>query len=148
MVKKLMILAILIPFLVLAGGFTGSRLHETLAGIDSRVKLAKEVLAISKGIDLKEKNAGKNSNSEVQEESYEIKAYKASGKTEARVYAEASLVLKRFYVGGWLFGGFIGLAISLMIGGRMMPVYRTDYITNKGRCFSCARCVDYCPMKP
>ena len=148
MVKKLMILAILIPFLVLAGGFTGSRLHETLAGIDSRVKLAKEVLAISKGIDLKEKNAGKNSNSEVQEESYEIKAYKASGKTEARVYAEASLVLKRFYVGGWLFGGFTGLAIALMIGGRMMPVYRTDYITNKGRCFSCARCVDYCPMKP
>ncbi|MCX6287164.1 MAG: 4Fe-4S binding protein [Bacteroidetes bacterium] len=147
MVKKMMILTVLIPFLVLAFGYTGSRLHETLAGVDSRVKLAKEVLAISKSSDLKEKKTGANSNSAVAEESYEIKAYKSSGKTEAQVYEEASMVLKKFYVGGWLFGGFIGLVFGMMTAGRMMPVYRTDYVTNKGRCFSCARCVDYCPVK-
>ena len=83
----------------------------------------------------------------MRDESFEIKAFKASGKTESQVYSEASAVLKKFYIGGWLFGGFIGLAIALMIGGRMLPVYRADYVTNKGRCFSCARCVDYCPVK-
>ena len=61
--------------------------------------------------------------------------------------AEAGDVIKSFYVGGWLIGGFIGLAVALMIAGRLMPVYRKDYMTNKGRCFSCARCTDYCPVK-
>jgi len=139
MVKKMMILTLLVPFLVLVFGYTGSRMQDALAGVDSRVKLAKEVLSL-KGM----QDAGNR----MQEESFEIKAYKAAGKTEAQVFSEAESVLKKFYVGGWLFGGFIGLAIALMIGGRMMPVYRTDYVTNKGRCFSCARCVDYCPVKP
>ncbi len=138
MVKKMMMLTILVPFLVLIFGYTGSRLQETFAGVDSRVKLAKEVLALSKMQDAGNK---------MQDDSYEIKAFKASGKTESQVYSEASAVLKKFYVGGWLFGGFIGLAIALMTGGRMLPVYRTDYVTNKGRCFSCARCTDYCPVK-
>ena len=148
MVRNMMILTVLVPFLVLGFGYAGSRIHETLAGVDSRVKLAKEVLAISKGNDQTDKNAELNRNPGQAEESYEIKAYRAAGKTEAGVYADAEKVLDRFYVGGWLFGGFIGLAIALMIGGRMMPVYRTDYVTNKARCFSCARCVDYCPVKP
>ena len=147
MAKKLMILTLLIPVLILAGGWTGSRLHETLAGVDSRVKLAKEVLALSTGGSPEGTTKAGISETSVQEESFEIKAYKASGKTEAQVYSEASLVLKKFYLGGWLFGGFIGLAFGLMIAGRIMPVYRTDYVTNKARCFSCVRCVDYCPVK-
>lgn len=141
-------LAILTPLLVFAFGYTGSRLHETLAGVDTRVKLAKEVMALSKVPGQKTDKTIENSNSEPGTESYEIKAYKAAGKTETQVYSDASLVLKKFYAGGWLFGGFIGLAIALMIGGRMLPVYRTDYVTNKARCFSCLRCVDYCPVKP
>ena len=136
MVKKMMALVILVPFLVLIFGYTGSRMQDTLAGVDSRVKLAKEVLALSKTTD---QPAG--------EESFEIKAYKASGKTESQVYSEASAVLKKFYIGGWLLGGFTGLVIALLIAGRMLPVYRKDYVTNKGRCFSCARCTDYCPIK-
>jgi len=136
MVKKMMALVILVPFFVLIFGYTGSRMQDTLAGVDSRVKLATEVLALSKTTD---QPAG--------EESFEIKAYKASGKTESQVYSEASAVLKKFYIGGWLLGGFTGLVISLLIAGRMLPVYRKDYVTNKGRCFSCARCTDYCPIK-
>jgi len=146
MVKKMMILTVVIPFLVLAFGFTGSSLHETLASVDSRVKLAKEVLALSAGIRPDEKKAGETLQPAA-EESFEIKAFKASGKTEAQVYSDASIVLKKFYVSGWLFGGFIGLAFGLMIAGRMVQVYRTDYVTNKARCFSCLRCVDYCPVK-
>ncbi len=138
MVKKMMLLTILVPFMVLISGYAGSRMQDTLAGADSRVKLAKEVMALS---------VMQDAGNSIQDDSFEIKAYKTSGKTESQVYSEASAVLKKFYIGGWLFGGFIGLAIALMIGGRMIPVYRTDYVTNKGRCFSCLRCVDYCPVK-
>jgi len=138
MVRKMMILTLLVPFLVLIFGYAGSRMQDTLAGVDARVKLAKEVMALSRIQD-----AGYG----MQDESFEIKAYKASGKTESQVYSEASAVLKKFYFGGWLFGGFTGLVIALLIAGRMLPVYRKDYVTNKGRCFSCARCTDYCPIK-
>jgi len=147
MVKKMMILTILVPILLLVFGYTGSRMQYALAGVDSRVKLAKEVLALSKGTGIPEKNAGGNTRSVPEEESFEIKAFKASGKTEAQVYSDASIVLKKFYVGGWLFGGFTGLVIAMLIAGRMLPVYRKDYVTNKGRCFSCTRCTDYCPIK-
>ncbi|MCX6283627.1 MAG: 4Fe-4S binding protein [Bacteroidetes bacterium] len=144
-VRKMMILTVFVPFIVLVFGYAGSRMQDTLAGVDSRVKLAKEVMALSG-----KQDAGygmQDAGYKMQDDSYEIKAYKASGKTESQVYSEASAVVKKFYIGGWLFGGFIGLAIALMIGGRIMPVYRTDYVTSKGRCFSCLRCVDYCPVK-
>ncbi|MEI8004922.1 MAG: 4Fe-4S binding protein [Bacteroidota bacterium] len=145
MVKKMMLLIVLIPFLVLIFGYTGSRMQDTLAGVDSRVKLAKEVMEQARMQDAgyKMRDAGYG----MQDESYEIKAYKASGKTESQVYSEASAVLKKFYLGGWLYGGFTGLVIAMLIAGRMLPVYRKDYVTNKGRCFSCARCTDYCPIK-
>ncbi len=153
MVKKMMMLVLIIPVLVIAFGYAGSRMQDALAGVDSRVKLAKEVLALKgmqdAGSGMRDAgNKMQDAGYRMQDESFEIKAYKAAGKTEAQVYSEAETVLHKFYVGGWLFGGFIGLSIALMIGGRMLPVYRTDYVTNKGRCFSCARCVDYCPVKP
>ncbi|MCX6280538.1 MAG: 4Fe-4S binding protein [Bacteroidetes bacterium] len=149
MVKKMMMLTVLVPFLVLIFGYTGSRMQDTLAGVDYRVKLAKEVMALSKMQDAKagSREPGAGSRKQVQDDSFEIKAYKASGKTESQVYSEASAVLKKFYLGGWLFGGFTGLVIAMLIAGRMLPVYRKDYVTNKGRCFSCARCTDYCPIK-
>ncbi len=171
MVKKMMMMVLIVPVLVIAFGYAGSRMQDTLAGVDPRVKLAKEVLSGMRdaGSGMRDAGSGmrdagykmqdagykmqdagykmRDAGYKMRDESFEIKAFKASGKTESQVYSEASAVLKKFYIGGWLFGGFIGLAIALMIGGRMLPVYRADYVTNKGRCFSCARCVDYCPVK-
>jgi polyferredoxin len=167
LVRKMMMLTLLIPLMVAAFGFAGAGMHKVLAGVDRRVKLAKEVTELNRGSseqvnansNAESTNAGRSAQSAStgsssavktplpEEDSFEIKAYKASGKTEAQVMAEAGDVIKSFYVGGWLFGGFIGLAVALMIAGRLMPVYRKDYMTNKGRCFSCARCTDYCPVK-
>ena len=122
-----------IPFLMLAGGWTGSRLHEPLAGVNAKVKLAKQILN-----PVTDKN---------QVETFEIEAFKSAGKQQAQVFTEASDMLHKFYIGGWSLGGFIGLVFGGLIAGRMITKHRTDYTPNKGTCFSCARCVDYCPVK-
>lgn len=133
MARKLIFITLLIPFLVFVGGWTGSRLHEPLAGVNAKVRLAKQIL-----------NPVSNTN---QPETFEIQAFKSAGKQQSQVFAEAADVLHKFYIGGWILGGFIGLVFGGLIAGRMVTKHRTDYIPNKGTCFSCARCVDYCPVK-
>ena len=133
MVRKLILVCFLIPFLAAAGGWTGIQLHETLAGVSPKVKLAKELL-----------DPASPGN---QTEPFEITAFRSSGKSSAEVFTEATGVIKRFYTGSWILGGFIGFIFGVVIAGRMLITWRTDYVPNKGACFSCARCVDYCPVK-
>lgn len=132
-IRKFILVCMMIPLFVVIGGYLGSQIHETFALVNSKVRLAE---TISDPVKMKE-----------QPESFEIKAFRSSGKPATEVYSEASAILKKFYVGGWILGGFIGLVFGILIAGRMMTRYRTDYIPNKGTCFSCARCVDYCPIK-
>jgi NosR/NirI family nitrous oxide reductase transcriptional regulator len=131
--RKLIFITFLIPILMLAGGWTCSQLHESLAGVNAKVKLAKQILN-----PVVDKN---------QAETFEIEAFKSQGKQQAQVFAEASDVLHKFYIGSWILGGFIGLVFGGLIAVEMIIKHRTDYIPNKGTCFSCTRCVDYCPVK-
>jgi NAD-dependent dihydropyrimidine dehydrogenase PreA subunit len=131
--RKLIFITILIPFLMFVGGWTGSRLHEPLAGVNAKVRLAKQILN-----PVTEKD---------QPETFEIQAFKSQGKQQNQAFAEASAVLTEFYWGGWILGGFIGLVFGGLIAGRMITKHRTDFIPNKGTCLSCVRCVDYCPVK-
>jgi NosR/NirI family nitrous oxide reductase transcriptional regulator len=131
--RNFILICLLIPLLIVTGGFLGSQIHETLALVNSKVRLAQTV---SDPVKMQE-----------QPETFEAKAFRSSGKTVEQVYSDASLILKRFYAGGWILGGFIGLVFGMLIAGRMMAKYHTDYVPNKGTCFSCTRCVDYCPIK-
>lgn len=132
-VKKLILITLLIPFLMIAGGWSGAKLHETLALVHPKVRLAAMVL--------------NPETANIKPEPIEITAFLSSGKPAATLYMEASVLLNRFYIGGWILGGFMGLVFGLVIAGRMLVPYRTDYVPNKGTCFSCVRCVDYCPVK-
>ncbi|MEI8048800.1 MAG: 4Fe-4S binding protein [Bacteroidota bacterium] len=133
MARKLIFITFLIPILMLAGGWVGSRLHEPLAGVNAKVRLAKQILN-----PVTDKN---------QAETFEMQAFKSSGKQQSQAFSEASVVLHKFYIGSWILGGFIGLVFGGLIAGRMMTKHQTDYTPNKGTCFSCVRCVDYCPVK-
>jgi NosR/NirI family transcriptional regulator, nitrous oxide reductase regulator len=132
-VKKLILISVLIPFLTIAGGWTGSQLHETLAGVHSKVKLAKQVLNPVKDTKIAE--------------TFEIQAYKSSGKPESQVYQEALIILDKFNTGSWILGCFIGLVFGFLVAGRMLKKHNPDYVPHKGKCLSCARCIDFCPIK-
>lgn len=60
---------------------------------------------------------------------------------------EATVIRRKFYKGGWIAGGFMGLVIGMTILGQVVYRKRTDYQPHKGNCYSCGRCMSYCPVK-
>jgi polyferredoxin len=133
LVKKLILYCLIIPFLMAVCGWTASKYYESFAKVNFKVKLATEIMQ------------SKNSESEVIP--LEITAFRSSGNSEEVLFEEAKVILNRFYLGNWFLGGFIGLVFGLTLARLTIIPYKTDYTTNKGTCFSCARCVDYCPVK-
>lgn len=132
--RKLIFITFLIPLLMFVGGWTASKLHEPLASVNPKVRLAKQILN-----PVSDKN---------QIETFEISAFKSAGKPQSEAFSEAANVLKTFYTGSWILGGFLGLVFGALIAARLITKHRTDYTPNKATCYSCVRCVDFCPVKP
>ncbi len=132
-VRRLAMQFLLLPAVVLAAGWAGAELHLVLARMHPVVSLAEEVLA---------HDAGKSG-----EVSDPVKAYRASGKPLAELLSEADALQGRFRTGGWLAGGFLGLAFAWkrihLLVRRKSPWYDLD----RGACFSCGRCFSYCPYE-
>ena len=117
---------------MLVGGYVGSRFSENLAKVNHRVQLAQEIMNPDTS----------------KPESFEVTAFKSAGQSPEQLYAEVDGILNKFYVGGWILGGFLGLVFGLTLTSLSVFNYREDYTPNKGTCLSCARCIDYCPVKP
>jgi len=136
-VRRFVVFAAIIPALVFVGGWTGSQFHENLAKVNPKIQLAQEIYEMEKI----------NQTDSLYVESIEVEAFKTSGKSVDELYAEADKILKQFYIGGWILGGFLGLVFGLTLASLSIYRYRKDYEPNKGTCLSCARCMDYCPVK-
>ncbi len=131
-VKRYSWLIIIIPLLMFIGGWTMASFHETLAKVNPKVRLASLIYETPSVLD--------------EDATIEIDAFLSSGQTRAELYTMAADIVSDFYLGGWLLGAFLGLVIGLVLARLTIIRFRTDYTPNKGTCFSCARCVDYCPV--
>jgi ferredoxin len=58
---------------------------------------------------------------------------------------EAAAIRHRFLIGGWLFGAWTGLVIGIKLISLSILRKRADYEPDRGACFACGRCFDYCP---
>ncbi len=132
-VRRLILFSVLTPLLVVLGGFAGSRLHHRMAGVNPKVRLEK-TLALPE-----------DQLSPLQQ--VDVTAFRSSGTTIENLQADVDKILGQFNRGGWIMGGFIGLVFGLTLAGLSIPRYRTGYWPNKGTCLSCARCIEYCPVK-
>lgn len=133
MIIRFLGLAVIIPLLVYIGGWSAAQISEELALVNPKVSLANELI---------EANANPS-----QKESLNIESFRTSGKSVDELLQESTTLLKQFKTGAWVMGGFIGLAIGLTLASLAIFRYREDYEPNKGACLSCARCVDFCPVK-
>lgn len=133
MVKRSIVLSLMIPLLMLVGGYAGSLMHESLARVNHKVQLAESLLQF-------DANSG-------EEIPVEIESFKSLGQPPEELYAEAAAIVKQFYMGGWILGAIIGLVFGLTLARLTIYRYRTDYEPNKGRCLSCTRCMEYCPVE-
>jgi NosR/NirI family transcriptional regulator, nitrous oxide reductase regulator len=132
--KKLLgFLIILLPVLVLSGGWAGSRLGSSWARVHSTVRLAEQVNVENQGLTKETTDASS--------------AFRSTGKPIKELYDEASAIGNRFNYGGWLFGGFVGLVAGLKLIMPSIRKQRTDYQADQAGCLACGRCFKSCPRE-
>jgi NAD-dependent dihydropyrimidine dehydrogenase PreA subunit len=83
----------------------------------------------------------------VQDTTDASEAFRATGKQTEELYREASNIRADFGIGGWFFGGFIGMVIGLTFISLSTWRQRTDYEADRASCLACGRCFKYCPKE-
>ena len=131
--KRLTLLMVLLPVLALSVGWAGSKLKNVTARMHATVRLAERVYLEDAG------KAEGTTNASL--------AFRATGKPTEQLYAEASNIRAKFTLGGWFFGGFVGLIAGLKLIGLSRRVGRTDYEADRASCLACGRCFEYCPKE-
>ncbi|UCC98814.1 MAG: 4Fe-4S binding protein [Phycisphaerales bacterium] len=131
--KRLGFFLLILPVLVLLGGWAGSSLKAVAARAHETVRLAERIYLEETG--------------EVTETTDASAAFRATGKEIEELYADASSIRAQFGFGGWFFGGFAGLVIGLKLIGLSVWRQRTDYEADRASCLACGRCFEYCPRE-
>lgn len=131
--KRFIIYVALIPVLTVLGGWIGSKSHVFLSRAHSDVYLAELMIS--------------QPELRADEENLDIQAFLESGDTFEQLVEQASVIREKFRVGGWVLGGFIGLVLGITLMNQVVFRRREDYEPHKGDCFSCGRCMDYCPVE-
>jgi NosR/NirI family transcriptional regulator, nitrous oxide reductase regulator len=131
--KRFILYALLIPVWIAAGVFVGEKSHIFLSKANPDVYLA-ELLISNPDI----KNDPDN---------LDVQTFLASDKTMETLVAEAEEIREDFYTGSMIVGGFLGLVIGMTLLNTLVFRKRQDYVPHKGNCFSCGRCMDYCPVE-
>jgi NosR/NirI family nitrous oxide reductase transcriptional regulator len=130
--RRFILYIALIPVLTLLGGWIGSKSHVFLSRMHPDVYLAELMIT--------------HPELKADEENLDIQAFLESGETFEELVAQATLIRTKFRKGGWAFGGFIGLVLGITLMNQVVFRRKEDYEPHKGDCFSCGRCMDYCPV--
>lgn len=131
--RRLIALIALAPLIVVATGWLGAQMHAPLSRLNNTVILAEQVFA---------EDAGLTDTTTLRSESF-----RELGDSTDDLYAEAMLVRASMRRGGWLFGGFVGLAIAGGLIKYSIRRTRTDYEPDRIECLSCGRCLSFCPVR-
>ena len=126
-------LAVLIPALVLAGGWLGHRASLPLSKVNATVQLAEQIAAEDAGTEKFDTNASR--------------AFRQRTRPVEELYAEARQIRGRFGFGGWLLGGFIGLVIGGKLAGLTHVARRCAFEPDRANCVACGRCYTHCPTE-
>jgi len=131
--KMLGFLILLVPLLMLAGGWMTSGVRHVTSRMHETVRLAERIHAEETGrvIDTTDASA----------------AFRATGREIEELYAEAEGIRSQFGAGGWIFGAFVGLVVGLKLIGLSVWRQRTDYEASRASCLACGRCFEHCPRE-
>ncbi len=131
-VRRLGMLIGVLPLLIVAGGWAGGQAAEPLSRIHRTVALVEQIGAEEGGA--------------APESSLQSDVFRASDKSILMLYSEAEAIRSRFSIGSWILGAFIGLVVGCRLIGLSIRRTRVDYEPDRASCFSCGRCMDYCPV--
>jgi len=131
--KRLAFLILLLPVLMLLGGWMASSVRMVMSRMHETVRLAERIYLEDTG--------------KVEGTTNASLAFRATGKEVKELYQEASNIRAKFRLGGWLFGGFVGMVSGLKLIGLSVRRQRKDYEADRASCVACGRCFEYCPKE-
>jgi polyferredoxin len=131
--KRLGMLLLAVPLLMASGGWLGWKFSVPASNLNPSVNLAGRLL----GEQSTPAKSGGLSPDDL--------ALQRARENPQELLTEATAVRQRFSVGGWIFGGWVGLVIGVKLVSLSLYRRRTDYEPERGDCLACARCFDYCP---
>jgi ferredoxin len=126
-------LLVLLPVLLAGGGWLGSQFGVPASRMHPTVSLADQLLR-AEGTTPK---SGALSPDDL--------ALERARQTPKEILTEAAAIRHKFDIGGWIFGAWVGLVIGVKLISLSVRRRRTDYEPDRGDCFACARCFEYCP---
>ena len=131
--KQFITYFILIPLFAVTGAIVLYNVAPALAGINSNVRLAKEIR--------QEKKSG------IESIAKDVIAFKESGKTESDLFKQEETIIRQFQKASPWAGVFLGLSLGFGMVSLTVRRKRTEYKPDQGKCYSCGTCFKYCPVK-
>lgn len=131
--RRVGVLLLLLPVLMVALGWLGGRLSNPAARLHPDVALAERLLT--------ETNAAPET---LTQNPDDLALWRAQ-ETAPELLRAAAVAQHRFKVGGCVFGLWMGLVIGIKLISLAVRRTRTDYEPDRGDCLACARCFSYCP---
>jgi len=131
--RKLGVLIALLPVIVAVGAFAGAAMSKSASRMHPMVRLADRIYL---------ENAG-----EAEDTTDASLAFRATGRPVEELYAEATSIQGSFRVGGYFFGGFVGLIAGIKLILLSIRWSRSEYEASRAGCIACGRCFSYCPRE-
>jgi ferredoxin len=131
--RRLALLLVLLPALVAGGAWLGGKFGGPASRLHPTVSLAEQFI--------RERDTPSKTGALTPDEL----ALERARQTPKEVLAEAAEIQRKFTVGGWIFGAWVGLVVGAKLVSLSVRRQRSDYEPERGDCFACARCFEYCP---
>jgi NosR/NirI family nitrous oxide reductase transcriptional regulator len=131
--RRLTWMLLLLPVLVVAGGFVGSSLAPMAARVHPSVALSERYLRekanpVPLGV-----------------QSAAALALNRAEQNPKELLSRAVEIRQRFGRAGLIFGWWMGLVVAVKLIGLSLHQNRADYEPDRGACLGCGRCFAYCP---
>jgi ferredoxin len=131
--RRLALLLALLPLLIGCFGWVGSRFSTPASRVHPTVDLAERLAREPSPMT----RTGTLSPDDL--------ALERARQQSSEVLADAAVIRHKFRIGGSLFGAWVGLVISVKLLSLSLRRRRKDYEPDRGECFACARCFEFCP---
>lgn len=131
--RRLAWLLVLLPVLVAIGVWVGSKFGVPASRLHPTVQLAEFYLE------------NKKAPKQYPPQTPELLSLARADQHANEIIPAALEIRRRVSLGMTLFGGWVGLVIGAGLIGLSVRRTRTDYEPDRGACFACARCFEYCP---
>lgn len=131
--RRLALLLALTPLLIAAFAWLGGRFSAPASRLHPTVALAQRFV--------REKDAPMKTGTL----SPDDLSLNRARQNSAEILTQAANIRRQFRTGGWIFGGWVGLVIGVKLISLSLHRRRNDYEPDRGQCFACARCFEFCP---